>query len=81
MPSTSLDLSMSPDFARETSLRRERARKEERKKRMVDNANRLLELTRQLRAELATRETVPDDARRLDEIARLARLVKDQMRD
>jgi hypothetical protein len=61
--------------------RRDAARKLERKKRMVDSANRLLQLTQQLRAELATREATPDDAKRLDEIARLARLVKDQMRD
>ena len=61
--------------------RREDARKLERKKRMVDNANRLLELTQQLRAELAAREATPEDARRLDEIARLARAVRDQMRD
>ena len=61
--------------------RREDARKLERKKRMVDNANRLLQLTEQLRAELAAREATPEDAKRLDEIARLARAVKDQMRD
>jgi hypothetical protein len=75
------DLTMSPEFSRETAARREAARKVERKKRMVDSANRLLALTQQLRAELATREATPDDAKRLDEIARLARLVKDQMRD
>ena len=75
------EMSMEPNFARETLQRREAARKVERKKRMVDSANRLLELTQQLRAELATREATPADEKRLDEIAKLARSVKDQMRE
>ncbi|WP_198137498.1 hypothetical protein [Terriglobus sp. TAA 43] len=61
--------------------RREEARKLDRKKRMVDNANRLLALTQQLRADLQGREATPEDQKRLDEIARLARQVKDQMRN
>ncbi|AFL88283.1 hypothetical protein Terro_2363 [Terriglobus roseus DSM 18391] len=76
-----LDSSVSPDFPKEIVTRREAARKLERKRRMVDSANRLLELTEQLRAQLATREATPEDAKRLDDIARLARSVKDQMRD
>ncbi|MEZ2346020.1 hypothetical protein [Terriglobus sp. RCC_193] len=61
--------------------RRDEVRKLERKKRMVDNANRLLALTQQLRADLQGREATPEDQKRLDEIARLARQVKDQMRN
>lgn len=57
------------------------ARKVERKKRMVDTANRLLVLTEQLQTDLRGREATPDDQKRLDEIARLARVVKDQMRN
>jgi hypothetical protein len=76
----SMDLMVDPDL-REASRRREAARKLERKKRMVDSANRLLELTQQLRVELQSREAGPADAKRLDEIAKLARTVKDQMRE
>jgi len=61
--------------------RRDEARKLDRKRRMVDNANRLLALTQQLRADLQGREATPEDQKRLDEIARLARQVKDQMRN
>lgn len=61
--------------------RRDETRKLERKKRMVDSANRLLALTQQLRADLQGREATPEDQKRLDEIARLARQVKDQMRN
>jgi hypothetical protein len=61
--------------------RREETRKLDRKKRMVDSANRLLALTQQLRADLQGREATPEDQKRLDEIARLARQVKDQMRN
>ncbi len=61
--------------------RREEARKMERKKRMVDSANRLLVLSRQLQADLRGREATPEDQRKLDEIAKLARQVKDQMRN
>ena len=56
------------------------ARKVDRKRRMVDTANRLLVLTKQLQNDLKGREPGPDDEKRLDEIARLARQVKDQMR-
>lgn len=61
--------------------RREEARKLERKKRMVDSANRLLVLSQQLQADLKGREATPDDQKKLDEIAKLARQVKDQMRN
>lgn len=61
--------------------RRDETRKLDRKKRMVDSANRLLALTQQLRADLQGREATPEDQKRLDEIARLARQVKDQMRN
>lgn len=61
--------------------RRDEIRKLDRKKRMVDSANRLLALTQQLRADLQGREATPEDQKRLDEIARLARQVKDQMRN
>ncbi len=71
------DVSLSPEM----QYRREEARKNDRKKRMVDTANRLLILTQQLQADLEKRPAVPDDMKRLDEIARLARMVKDQMRN
>lgn len=61
--------------------RREEARKLDRKKRMVDSANRLLLLSQQLQADLKGREFTPDDQKKLDEIAKLARQVKDQMRN
>jgi hypothetical protein len=61
--------------------RREETRKMERKKRMVDSANRLLVLSQQLQADLKGREATPEDQKKLDEIARLARQVKDQMRN
>jgi hypothetical protein len=61
--------------------RREEARKLERKKRMVDSANRLLVLSQQLQADLKGREATPEDQAKLDEIAKLARQVKDQMRN
>jgi len=61
--------------------RREEARKLDRKKRMVDSANRLLVLSQQLQADLKGREATPEDQRKLDEIAKLARQVKDQMRN
>ena len=56
------------------------SRKLDRKRRMVDTANRLLALTKQLQDDLKGREATPEDGKRLDEIARLARQVKDQMR-
>ncbi|MGI4757787.1 MAG: hypothetical protein ACRYGF_13160 [Janthinobacterium lividum] len=47
---------------------------------MVDNTARLLLLTRDLQADLQGREPTEADARRLDEIAKLARTVRDEMR-
>jgi hypothetical protein len=64
----------------ELRARLENARKVDRKKRMVDNANRLLELSRQYQADLNAGVSSPEDDRRLEEIAKLARAVKDQMR-
>jgi len=61
--------------------RMEEARKIQRKKRMVDSANRLLELTQQLQASLREHAPNAEDEKRLEEIARLARRVKDQMRN
>lgn len=61
--------------------RREEARKLDRKKRMVDSANRLLVLSQQLQTDLKGREATPEDQKKLDEIAKLARQVKDQMRN
>jgi hypothetical protein len=73
-----------PDFdngahGRAMLARREEARKIERHKRMVDSANRLLQMTQQFQADVKDRPLTPDDERRLDEIAKLARSVKDQM--
>ena len=56
------------------------ARREEAKKRMSENASRLLTLTRSLQADLQGREATEEDAKRLDEIAKLAHTVRDQMR-
>ena len=56
------------------------SRREEMKRRMVDNASRLLEMSRQLDADLQGHEPTQADARRLDDIAKLARAVRDQMR-
>lgn len=56
------------------------ARREDMKKRMVDNAARLLTMTRDLQTDLQSREPVAADAKRLDDIAKLARSVRDQMR-
>ncbi len=56
------------------------ARREDLKRRMVENAARLLVLTRDLQADLQSREANEADAKRLDEIAKLARTVRDQMR-
>jgi hypothetical protein len=80
MSMPSMDLMVDPDL-RDAARRREAARKLDRKKRMVDSANRLLELTQQLRVELQNREAGAADSKRLDEIAKLARTVKDQMRE
>ena len=56
------------------------ARREDLKKHMVDNAARLLMLTHDLQTELQSRPPTESDGKRLDEIAKLARTVRDQMR-
>jgi hypothetical protein len=80
-PMSPMDSSMPPELSRQAAIYREAARKLERKKRMVDTANRLLELTQQLHAQVERGVSTPEDAKRLDDIAKLARSVKDQMRD
>ena len=66
----------------EASLRvlRQNARRDEIKKRMEQNATRLLQLTAELRNDLQTREATEADGKRLDEIARLAHAVREQMK-
>ena len=56
------------------------ARRTELKKHMSDNADRLLHLTRELEADLQQHEPTPADAKRLDEIAKLAHAVREQMK-
>ena len=56
------------------------ARRDDAKRRMTVNAARLLDLTQQLHTDLQTHEPTADDSRRLDEIAKLARAVRDGMR-
>ncbi len=56
------------------------ARRDEAKKRMSQNAARLLQLTAQLQADLQRGEATEADSKRLDEIAKLAHAVRDQMR-
>jgi hypothetical protein len=56
------------------------ARRDEIKKRMEQNATRLLQLTAELRNDLQTREPTEADSKRLDEIAKLAHAVREQMK-
>ena len=56
------------------------SRRDEMRRRMVENATRIVALTRQLQTELQSREPTADDSKRLDEIAKLARNVRYQMR-
>jgi hypothetical protein len=61
-------------------IRRESLLKQQRKDRMVASAKRLLELTTQLQAEIAAHpELTADDAKKLDDIAKLAHDVKSRM--
>lgn len=69
-----------PAFDPNFSHRQMVARREEVKKRMSENAARLLSLTRGLQADLQSRPANEADGKRLDEIAKLARSVRDQMR-
>lgn len=69
-----------PTFDPNFSHRQMVARREDLKKHMVDNAARLLMLARDLQADLQSREPTEADAKRLEEIAKLARTVRDQMR-
>ena len=59
---------------------RQNARRDEIKKHMEQNATRLLLLSAELRADLQTREPTEADARRLEEIAKLAHTVREQMK-
>lgn len=56
------------------------ARRDDLKRRMTENAARLLVLTRALETDLQGREATQEDAKRLDEIAKLAHTVREQMR-
>ena len=56
------------------------ARRNEMKKHMSENAQRLLDLTRELETDLQQHEPTAADSKRLDDIAKLARAVRDQMR-
>lgn len=67
---------LDPNFAHRQMV----ARREEAKRRMVDSAARLLMLTQDLQTDLQSRAPNEADAKRLDEIAKLARSVRDQMR-
>jgi hypothetical protein len=59
---------------------RQNARRDEIKRNMAENATRLLRLTAELRNELQTREPTEADSKRLDEIAKLAHAVREQMK-
>jgi hypothetical protein len=59
---------------------RENARKLQHKERLVSSATRLLELTKQFHADVATHaELTADDLKRLDDISKLAHEVKSRM--
>ena len=70
------------DLRDDPSLRVSRlnAHRDEIKKRMEQNATRLMLLTAELRSDLQTREPTEADAKRLDEIVKLARAVREQMK-
>lgn len=59
---------------------RQKARRDEIKKQMEANATRLLRLTAELRNDLLTREPTEADGKRLDDIAKLAHAVREQMK-
>ncbi len=70
------DFSFDPNMSHRQMV----SRREDLKRRMTENAARLLTLTHDLQAELEHREPTEADGKRLDEIAKLARTVRDQMR-
>jgi hypothetical protein len=74
--------SVDSGYEEPTSLRiqRQNARRDDLKKHMAENATRLLRLTAELRNELQTREPTEADSKRLDEIAKLAHAVREQMK-
>ncbi len=78
LPSRGMDFpdGLDPNFSHRQIV----ARRDDLKKRMTDNATRLLALTRALQSDLQGREATEEDAKRLDEIAKLAHTVRDQMR-
>ena len=65
-----------PDFRHRMLV----SRREEMKRHMMENASRLLELSKQLDSDLQGHEPTQADVKRLDDIAKLARTVRDQMR-
>ncbi len=76
--------SLPGDDERDDSRLQEQARRGRnlmRQQRMVDDANRLLALATQIREQIARHgEVTAEDQRRLQEIERLARSVKDRMK-
>ncbi len=56
------------------------ARRQEAHKRMLDNATRLLALTREFQQNIRLHDLGAEDGRSLDDIAKLARTLRDQMR-
>ena len=76
----SLDADVFRDDDPSMRLLRQNARRDEMKKRMEQNAQRLLLLTAELRNDLQTREPTEADGKRLEEIARLAHAVREQMK-
>lgn len=69
-----------PSYDPNLSHRQQVARREELHRKMLENATRLLSLTRELQDDLHQHEANDADAKRLDDIGRLARMVRDQMR-
>lgn len=70
-----------PWHTREMQEKLQRAREKDRQKRMVDAANRLVELTAQYRKQVGAHgEATAEDQKLLFEIEKLARDVKDRMK-
>ena len=68
------------DMPQSLRILRQNARRDDMKRRMEQNATRLLQLTAELRNDLQTREPTEADGKRLDEIAKLAHSVREQMK-
>ncbi len=69
-----------PESDRQGEISRAHARAEERQRRMVEDANRLVVLTERYRESIAQRAANAEDAKLLLDIQKLARSVKDRMR-